>query len=398
MHGFVFPNEAEVQWSLLIVLYPFITGLVAGAFIVSALYHVFGRERLRPVAKLALLTALAFLLVAPMPLLLHLSQPARGLAIMWTPNPTSAMAGFGYIYAFYLLILVLEIWFSFRKDIVLAAQSNRGISRLGYTILSLGAWDISDRALAQDHRLTRTLAAIGIPAAAFLHGYVGFIFGAIKANAWWSTPLQPIIFLLSAVVSGMALLMLVYAGIMYYRRSVPDQGCLLALNRYLWYFLLIDFTLEVLEVFSKAYEAEEAWPALVHLLTSQISLSFFGLQLALGAVVPLVILALARQPRLGAAVSRGLTLVAAVLVLVGVFSMRWNVVVGGQLVSKSLRGFLEYTPTFFGREGVLVALAILALPFVVLAVLTRILNPWAEEVAAQEVEETPAAWQQQYGT
>lgn len=398
MYGFVFPNEAEVQWSLLIVLYPFITGLVAGAFIVSALYHVFGRERLQPVAKLALLTALAFLLVAPMPLLLHLSQPARGLAIMWTPNPTSAMAGFGYIYAFYLLILVLEIWFSFRKDIVVAAQSSRGLSRLGYTLLSLGAWDISEGAVTQDHRFTRILAAIGIPAAAFLHGYVGFIFGAIKANAWWSTPLQPLIFLLSAVVSGMALLMLVYAAIMYFRRSLPEHGCLLALNRYLWYFLLVDVTLEVLEVFSKAYEAEEAWPALVQLLTAKIPLSFFGLQLALGAAVPLVVLARARRPGLSAATARGLTLGSAVLVLIGVFSMRWNVVVGGQLVSKSLRGFLTYAPTLLGREGILVALAILALPLVLLAVLTRILNPWVEEAVAEEVAETPAAWRQQYGT
>ena len=45
--GFLFPNEIEVHWSLMIVLYPYITGLVAGAFIVSSLYHVFGKEELK---------------------------------------------------------------------------------------------------------------------------------------------------------------------------------------------------------------------------------------------------------------------------------------------------------------------------------------------------------------
>ena len=55
--GFLFPNEIEVHWSLMIVLYPYITGLVAGAFIVSSLYHVFGREELKPVAKFSLVAA-----------------------------------------------------------------------------------------------------------------------------------------------------------------------------------------------------------------------------------------------------------------------------------------------------------------------------------------------------
>ena len=66
--GFMYPNEVELQWSLLIVLYPYITGLVAGAFILASLERVFKVEAVRPTYRLALLTALAFLLVAPLPL------------------------------------------------------------------------------------------------------------------------------------------------------------------------------------------------------------------------------------------------------------------------------------------------------------------------------------------
>ena len=73
--GFMYPNEVELQWSVLIVLYPFVTGLVAGAFILASLERVFKVEAVRPTYRLALLTALAFLLVAPLPLQLHLGIP-----------------------------------------------------------------------------------------------------------------------------------------------------------------------------------------------------------------------------------------------------------------------------------------------------------------------------------
>ena len=79
VEGFMYPNEIELQWSVLIVLYPFITGLVAGAFILASLERVFNVEAVRPTYRLALLTALAFLLVAPLPLQMHLGRPERSL-------------------------------------------------------------------------------------------------------------------------------------------------------------------------------------------------------------------------------------------------------------------------------------------------------------------------------
>jgi hypothetical protein len=65
VEGFMYPNEVELQWSIPIVLYPFITGPVAGAFILASLERVFNVAAVKPTYRLALLTALAFLLVAP---------------------------------------------------------------------------------------------------------------------------------------------------------------------------------------------------------------------------------------------------------------------------------------------------------------------------------------------
>lgn len=376
MTGYVYPNEVQPWWQVLIVFYPYITGLVAGAFVISALYHVFGRSALKPVSKLALLAALAMLVVAPLPLLLHLEQPFRALNIMLTPNPTSAMAGFGYIYSFYLLIVLMEIWFIFRQDIVSYAGKSSGWVRRVYNVLTLGAFDVSEATLETDHKVAKVLATIGIPSAAFLHGYVGFIFGAIKANPWWSTVLMPVIFLMSAIVSGTAFLIVTYAASSWLRREKIDMSCFMALNKYLWYFLTLDVVLEILEVIHKGYEGRDEWAAVYGLLTEHIPFSFFGVQLVLGAAVPFILLLIARSKRFSVRKQQMSTLVAAFLILVGVFAMRWNVVIGGQLVSKSLMGYTVFPVPLLGKEGILVAVGVLVLPFVILALLVRFLPPW----------------------
>src|SRR5271166_4882414 len=154
--GFMYPNEVELQWGILIVLYPYITGLVAGAFILASLVRVFNTEAVRPVYRLALLTALAFLVCAPMPLLGHLGHPERALEIMMTPHITSAMAIFGFVYAWYLAaVLLLEVYFDFRQDMVLAISRSGPIMRFLFTIFTLGVKDLSPKALKFDDKAER---------------------------------------------------------------------------------------------------------------------------------------------------------------------------------------------------------------------------------------------------
>ncbi|MBV8084517.1 MAG: polysulfide reductase NrfD, partial [Chloroflexi bacterium] len=151
VQGFIYPNEVELQWSLLIVLYPFITGLVAGAFILASLERVFKVKEVEPTYRLALLTALSFLLVATLPLLAHLGHPERSIEIFLTPHTTSAMAMFGFVYAWYLMaVLLLELHLDFRKDMIEALPHTTGLRRLIYRVFTLGSTTITPRALALD--------------------------------------------------------------------------------------------------------------------------------------------------------------------------------------------------------------------------------------------------------
>ena len=384
MTGFIFPNEGIIEWDLLITIYPFITGLVAGAFVVSSLYHVFGIKSLKSVARFSLLTALAFLIVSPMPLTAHLGRPERAAEMFLTPNLTSAMSAFGYIWLLYLLLVLVETWLVFRPDIVKFARSTEGIKKTIYSVLALGVYDISKESLAIDRKVIRVLALIGVPSAFLLHGYVGFIFGAVKANPWWSTPLMPIIFLLSAIVSGIALLIVMYIVVTKIRKAPLDLNCLRSMSLWLLGFLSIDIVLEGLEVFTMLYESEESWGIISQLITEKIALSYFGIQFIMGSIIPLFILGTIAIVKFREQIRTHLGFLASALVLIGVFAMRWNVVIGGQLISKSLRGFISYSPPLLGMEGIIVATAFMILPLVITAVLFYLLPPWQEEVKPPE--------------
>jgi Ni/Fe-hydrogenase subunit HybB-like protein len=392
--GYVFPNDLHIHWSLMIVLYPYITGLVAGAFVVSSLYHVFNIEALRPVARFALMASLAFLLVATWPLLLHLGHPLRGINVMITPNPTSAMAGFGYFYSGYMVILLIEVWLVFRKDIVTYAKKSRGLKQSIYKLLALGVYDISEKAQETDKKVVKFLAAIGIPGAFLLHGYVGFLFGALKSNPWWSTPLMPIIFIFSAVVSGIAALIVMYQIIMVLKGYVISRAAISSMCQWLWLFLIITASLEILELITLSYEKAEEWEIISQLLSGPLSFSFLGLQMIVGVLIPFILLMIIvlLDKSMGDRVANTLSFTASVLLLIQVFAMRWNVVIGGQMISKSLAGLREaYHPDIFGREGILTAVAIMIVPFVFIMVAEKLLPMFKfSEEQTRKANEPPA--------
>jgi Ni/Fe-hydrogenase subunit HybB-like protein len=364
---------------VLIVLYHFITGLVAGAFILASLERVFNVHVVKPTYRLALLTALAFLLVAPLPLQLHLGHPERSLEMYLTPHRQSAMAMFGFVYLWYLMaVLVLEIWFDYRRELVLAWRSSTGVRRAAYALLTLGSRNIGPGALRVDDRIGYVLTIIGIPSAFLLHGYVGFIFGSVKANPWWSTPLMPIVFLFSAIVSGIALVMLLYMALMRARRQPIDVACLDTIARYLFYAFLIDFSLELLDLLHRVYEADESFRALDFMVKTRLYVPHIVIQILLGTVAPLLLLAAVQVSRFSVRTRQRIYVAAGILTLVGIFAMRWNVVIGGQLFSKSFLGYTTYKMAFATREGLLPALMLMALPFAILAGLVRLLPPWAE--------------------
>ncbi len=380
VEGFMYPNEIALQWSVLIVLYPFITGLVAGAFILASLERVFQVEAVKPTYRLALLTALAFLLDAPLPLQLHLGHPERSPEMYFTPHATSAMAMFGYVYLWYLMaVLVLEIWLDYRRDIVLWSQQSKGLLRVIYKIMTLGSSNISERSLAIDERVGWIVTLIGIPSAFLLHGYVGFIFGSIKANPWWNSPLMPVVFIFSAMVSGIAAVMLLYMGITKLRKKMIDIRCVDSIAMYLFYIFIIDFSLEMLDLIHRIYEADESFRSLDFMVHTKLFLSQIVLQICLGTLVPLVLLFLTQVVKLPEIVRKRMYATSGALALVGIFAMRWNVVIGGQIFSKSFLGYTTYKMTLGTREGLLPAIALTILPFIFLFVLIKLLPPWHDK-------------------
>ncbi len=388
---FVYPNEF-IYWSIQIVMYPYMTGLVAGAFVLSSLYHVFGQKDLKNIAQFSLVFSLALLPVAAVPLLLHLQQPLRASHPLLTPHFTSAIAAFGIVFSTYGLIVLSEIWFVYRAYFVRQVELLKGQAGLGnkaqrlvYRALTLGAYDTSDAALRIDHKAARILAAVGIPVALFLHGYAGFIFGSVKANALWMSPLMPVIFIMSAVVSGIALCMLTYIVIMEWkafrerrtgaaRDATQIKGVesetITKSTRYLLGFLVAAISLELLDLIFRGYTAMKSWDILRSVMYGKDFINIFVLQYGLGNLVPLLLLTLP-----GRTIRR--TVVALILVLFGVFMMRWNVVIGGQAFSLSFSGYMHYEipliphsiETF--KEGLFGALTVAALPFLIFWVLNK---------------------------
>ena len=380
VEGYMYPNEITLYWSVLIVLYPYITGLVAGAFILASLERVFRVEAVKPTYRLALLTALAFLLVAPLPLVLHLGHPFRSPEMYFTPHSTSAMAMFGYVYLWYLMaVLVLEIWLDYRREIVLLSQSSTGMLRLIYKVMTLGSSNISPRSLAIDERAGWIVTLIGIPSAFLLHGYVGFIFGSVKANPWWSSPLMPVVFIFSAMVSGIAGVMLLYMAITKLRKQTIDMRCVDSIAMYMFYIFIIDFSLEMLDLVHRIYEADESFNSLNFMVHTKLYFSQIVLQICLGTITPLVLLFLKQVVKLPEIARKYMYGLSGCLALIGVLAMRWNVVIGGQLFSKSFLGYTTYKMSLVTREGLLVAIALTLLPLLFLWVLIKLLPPWPEK-------------------
>jgi Ni/Fe-hydrogenase subunit HybB-like protein len=393
---FVTPNE-YIYWSVQIVMYPFMTGLVAGAFVLSSLYHVFGIKELKDIARFALVFSFALLFVAPMPIMLHLQHPFRGINVMMTSHFTSAIAAFGIVFFTYGAIVASELWFLYRKHFVVKAVALRDVQDktmrqwmeyLLYTALTLGVYDISEVSLHRDEKAIKVLAGIGIPVACFLHGYAGFIFGSVKANALWMTPLMPVIFIMSAVVSGIALCMLTYIIVMEYRKFMIKRArkrwetsleevkgaelhVVTMTAKYLVLFLIFAISLELLDLIFRGYTAVKSWDVLRTIIYERDFYDIFIMQYGIGNLIPLILF-----------LSPGLTVrrsvVGVLLVLFGVFMMRWNVVIGGQAFSLTFAGFMHYHlpiiphdwETF--KEGLGGALTIFILPFVLFYFIAKI--------------------------
>ncbi|MFZ2949348.1 MAG: NrfD/PsrC family molybdoenzyme membrane anchor subunit, partial [Desulfuromonadaceae bacterium] len=215
----------------------------------------------------------------------------------------------------------------------------------------------------------------------------------VKANALWMTPLMPVIFICSAVVSGIALCIVTYIVTMEIRKLLStwkrkkksymrlpsveelksaEINVVTITVKYLVMFLILAITLELLDLIFRTYTAVKSWDILRRIIYERDFFKIFILQYGLGNLVPFIIF---KMP--GLTIRRAL--IGTLLVLMGVFMMRWNVVIGGQAFSASFSGFMDYHLPIWPsslelfKEGLFGALTVITTPFVLFYLVTRVL-------------------------
>ena len=248
-------------------------------------------------------------------------------------------------------------------------------------MLTLGSENISPAARRIDDKVGYVVTVIGIPSAFLLHGYVGFIFGSVKANPWWSSPLMPIVFLFSAMVSGIAAVLMLYMALMQVEKMPIDMPCLDTIAKYLFYTFVIDFSLEMLDLVHRTYEADESFRSLDFMVHTRLWFSHVIVQIILCTLVPLAILG--GHPALAFLGGSAQGYVSFCLPA----DPGWNLCHAlerrdrGPVVFQEFLGYTSYKVEFAAREGLLPAIGLMILPFIIVVALVKLLPPWEGEAS-----------------
>ncbi|KUO72406.1 MAG: polysulfide reductase [Desulfosporosinus sp. BRH_c37] len=299
-----FATETTMYWGLMVALYFYYTGLSAGVLLISSLGSVFGIDTLRKAAKMGAVIALSLLVIAPIHLILDLEKPTRFITLLGHFQATSAMSWGAYILVLYGIALAMYTYNLFRGE-----PKNSKSFGIAAFVLALA-----------------------------VEGYTGFLMGNIQSHALWNTPLMPVIFLFSALVSGTAFLIIAHSLL---EKVLGNQGDNVKaanslLKNWLKWFILVDGALMVI-YFIVLWSGHTDQYATAYLLLHKESFSFFWLENVVGLLIPFLILIY--RPL---AEKKAATLLASVLVVLGVFLMRYNLVVDGQRLPLAGNTLLEY--------------------------------------------------------
>jgi molybdopterin-containing oxidoreductase family membrane subunit len=313
---------STVTWGLWVALYIYYIGLSAGSFLLSTLVYVFGAKRFEPIGRMAIWQALTCLIIGLYFIFLDLGHPGRFWTVYVNQNWKSVLAWEIQFYGLYIVLLCAELYLLLRADLVSAAAGAAGWRKRLYRMASLGSKDASERTRARDHRWIRRLAILGIPIAIGVHGGTGAIFAVVKARPYWYSALFPVVFIVSALASGGALLLFVRA--MFIRSTDPeDNKRLVALGRMTGGILIFDLFLLAVEFLVGMYgEIPDHVRTFRQIATGPFWWVFWVVQLGLGAVLPLALLF---HPRAGQ--HRAWLGLAGLLIVAGIFGVRLNIVI-----------------------------------------------------------------------
>lgn len=332
-HGHLNANYGSlVPWGLWVAAYIYFVGLSAGSFLISSLVYVFNLKQFEKVGRLALFTALVTLLLALLSIWADLGHMERFWHVFAYPNFRSPMAWMIWLYTTYFVLLAVELWFLLRRDLVRGAQNTDWKARV-YRVLSLGSKDQSETSAQRDRKIVKVLASIGIPIAIMFHGGVGTLFGIVAARPAWHSGLFPVLFLLSALASGAALLTVTAA--IFQDGWTSNRETVLALGRLVLALLLLDVLFQFSEILiAYAGGVPGHTDSLNLILTGPYAWVFWGLQVLVGTLIPILLLAgpTRTDPRLVS--------LAGLMIVLGFIGVRLNIVIPG-LATEEIRGMTE---------------------------------------------------------
>lgn len=336
-----------VPWGLWVAAYIYFIGLSAGSFLISSLVYVFNIKRFEPIGRLALFSAVVTLILALLSISADLGHPFRAWHVFVYPNFRSPMAWMIWLYSIYSILLILELWFVLRHDLVVGSQEPGWRGRI-YRILVFGSRDASPETRAADQQVVRVLAAIGIPLVIMFNGGVGSLFAVVSSRPAWHGGLFPILFLVSALVSGGALIVLASAifqdGLRRNRETIQSLATLIL------GLLLFDVLLQISETLIGFYGNEPDRVANLRLIYGGPYWWVFWIwQLGLGTLIPIALLAFPRTRR-----NPALAALACGLIAIGFLALRLNIVIPG-LANEEVAGLTsafhsvristDYTPS-----------------------------------------------------
>jgi len=281
-----FMLHPHLAYNWMVVAYFFLGGLSAGAYLFSVTANHWLKE-FKPLARGPAILAPISLALGMFILWLDLGVLSRGIFMGIYFNPTSPLS-WGSIFLGLFMLVSLANAFCCVK----------------------GGAECESRA--------QKLAFVGVPCALVVAMYTGILLNRAPGVVLWHNALLPVLFLNGGLISGIAAAILLSLG-------CRQNDLLVKLGRLVAGLVVLELAMTFAEVIILAGGGVEAVEASRALLTGQLSGLFWGAQILVGAVVPLVILIAGKT-------SGGLQAVASVLLLIGVYAMRHIIVIGGQLI------------------------------------------------------------------
>ena len=326
VQGMASTNMSSITpWGAWVAFYIYFVGLSAGAFLVSTLSNVFEMEGLHKVDRDALFAAIIAMVAAMLFVWIDLGRMERLFNPFLHRNLTSPLSWEVHAYVAYIGVLSSELYFSMRADLVRVSEAGTGYRSKLAGLLTLGRTDLSEAAIAADRKWLKRFGIVGIPLAIFfVHGGTGVLFAVAKARPYWNSGLFPIIFVISAVVSGTALVMAVYV----LRRKFFDGGpvdldLLNRLGQLLLAFILADAAFTAIDALIALTTLERLEVGTWLLLAfGKMAWSFWGIMVGLGWVLPAALTSRRKWRR-----RPWLMVLAGISVVVGIVGVRFNIVV-----------------------------------------------------------------------